>query len=283
MCLSLLSANAGAPEVTDLLDEVSVTIRSNNGEGSGVVKVRDGVCYIITAGHVVAGNRHTRQAIFNGHTEMVIEYDDVKVIKHYIEDGRDVGTAVCMAEIIAYSSSVYGDDVAVLRVRRTNFTSTSVKFYTGKIIPSAGSPLYHVGSLQGDFGSNSLTTGVLAKTGRLLKGKVFDQTTVTALPGSSGGGVFLQNGEYIGMLVRGGDATFNFITPIRRLKTWAKAANLEFLFDDTKPVTPDEKIVKEKGEPAERSALGAIFDGDDDNIYTDDGAIIHDYLRHPKK
>lgn len=279
LCLSLISVRAETPEdVTPFLDEISVTVKSNGGEGSGVVKVRDGVCYVVTAGHVVADNRHTRNAIFGGRTETVIEYDDVKVIKHFVEDGRDVGTATVMAEIIAYSSSVYGDDVAILRIRRANFTTTTTKFYSGKTIPAPGSPLYHCGSLHGDFGSNSLTTGVLARTGRLLKGKLFDQTTVTALPGSSGGGVFLQNGEYIGMLVRGGDATFNFITPIRRLKLWAKGANLEFIFDDTKPVTPDDKIIKEKGEPADKNILSSILGGDED-ISTDDGGRIHDLLR----
>ncbi|HAT67623.1 MAG TPA: hypothetical protein DCS66_24005, partial [Flavobacteriaceae bacterium] len=56
--------------------------------------------------------------------------------------------------------------------------------------------LYHVGSLLGQTGSNSMTRGIVSQVGRVLNlgsgdGTVFDQTTVTAFPGSSGGGVFL--------------------------------------------------------------------------------------------
>ena len=50
-----------------------------------------------------------------------------------------------------------------------------------------------------------MTTGIMSQVGRMLalnsSTKVlFDQTTVTAFPGSSGGGVFLTDGQYIGTL-----------------------------------------------------------------------------------
>ena len=55
---------------------------------------------------------------------------------------------------------------------------------------------------------------------------LFDQTTVTAFPGSSGGGVFTTDGRYMGMLVRGAGETFNLIVPVRRIKKWAEKENL---------------------------------------------------------
>jgi hypothetical protein len=63
-------------------------------------------------------------------------------------------------------------------------------------------------------------------------GTVFDQTTVTAFPGSSGGGVFLKaDGQYVGMLVRGGGEQFNFIVPVRRLRAWAESAKITWAVD----------------------------------------------------
>jgi hypothetical protein len=81
------------------------------------------------------------------------------------------------------------------------------------------------------MGANSMTSGIVSQVGR-IKGKVeFDQTTVTAFPGSSGGGVYLTNGEYMGMLVRGAGENFNLIVPIRRMKKWAKESSLLWALD----------------------------------------------------
>ena len=77
-----------------------------------------------------------------------------------------------------------------------------------------------------------MTRGIVSQVGRVLSlgtgdGTVFDQTTVTAFPGSSGGGVFLSErsgdkaGQYMGMLVRGAGETFNLIVPVRRMRSWA--------------------------------------------------------------
>ena len=98
-------------------------------------------------------------------------------------------------------------------------------------------------STRGQLGSNSMTAGIVSQHGRVLSGLngVFDQTTVTAFPGSSGGGVYLEDGRYIGMLVRGAGEGFNLIVPVRRMRTWAKEANVEWAMDPTaKMPTPEE-------------------------------------------
>ena len=51
------------------------------------------------------------------------------------------------------------------------------------------------------------------------------------MPGSSGGGVWTEDGKYMGMVVRGSGETFNLIVPIRRIRAWAKRVNVEFVFD----------------------------------------------------
>jgi hypothetical protein len=90
----------------------------------------------------------------------------------------------------------------------------------------------------GENGSNSMTTGIMSQVGRMVSlnnsNKIlFDQTTVTAFPGSSGGGVFLTDGQYVGMLVRGAGETFNLIVPMRRMTKWAEEENIMWALDDS--------------------------------------------------
>ena len=101
-----------------------------------------------------------------------------------------------------------------------------------------------------------MTNGILSQVGRVLNigsgdGTVFDQTTVTAFPGSSGGGVFMKDGKYVGMLVRGSGETFNFIVPVRRMTKWAKKRKIEWAIDSSKPLPTIEEISKFKPEDAE--------------------------------
>jgi S1-C subfamily serine protease len=247
LSVAVLTARADMNEISEQLDRVSVTVHCADGTGSGVIINRDGNTYVLTAGHVVAANRKTRSAIKDGSVKIETDYQDLSVLTQVIEQGRIVGSASYDAEVIAYSSADYGDDVAVLKLRKQGAFADTTKFSKEDHVPP-GTELYHVGSMGGDFGANSFTTGVLARTGRLIEGKVYDQTTVTAFPGSSGGGVFTTKGEYIGMLVRGGIVgTFNFITPLRRLKQWAASAHVEFIFDASKPIEKD-NIILEKDE-----------------------------------
>ena len=234
------------PLVSAHLQEISVTIRAGSAEGSGVACVRDGITYIWTAAHVVDGLRGTREVIDpkTGSKRTVVEFRDAKVIKMLSENGRTVGRIEMDAEVIRYSGFRHGEDLALLRVRKKGFIKTSAKFYLEKKIPSLGTRLLHVGSLLGALGSNSLTDGVMSQHGRLIGKTVYDQTTVTAFPGSSGGGVYLTDGRYMGMLVRGAGEGFNLIVPIRRLRAWAKRAGVEWAIDPGVKVPPREELDK---------------------------------------
>ena len=128
---------------------------------------------------------------------------------------------------------------------KKNFISSSVNFYLNEEVPAVGSELYHVGSLRGQFGSNSVTPGIISQVGRLHLGKIYDQTSCTAFPGSSGGGVFLKDsGLYIGMLVRGSGETFNLIVPVRRIRAWAERMNILFILDPDLPIPTEEELEK---------------------------------------
>ncbi len=228
------------PKLVGHLQEVSVTINADGAQGSGVLFNRtnadgDVETYVWTAAHVVDGLRSTRMVVVNGSPKAVVEFSDANIVREFTENGRRIGEQKMLARIIRYSDSEQGEDLPLLQVRKKNFVplEAGVKFYLDEEIPGIGTELSHVGSLLGQIGANSYTEGVVSQIGRVLNlnasGVVFDQTTATAFPGSSGGGVFLRkDGRYVGMLVRGAGEQFNLIVPARRLTAWAKAAGVEW-------------------------------------------------------
>jgi len=239
-------------DVPQHLQDISVTIVSTSsrgsGEGSGEIMTRkfpngETVNFIWTAAHVVDNLRKTRTIIDpkSGTPKTVVEFDDAKIVKSLTEDGRNVGKMELFAEVVRYSAE---EDLALLRLRKKNFVSVTVEFYLEDNIPVISTPLLHVGSLLGQLGSNSMTTGIMSQHGRLINKKVFDQTTVAAFPGSSGGGVYMKDGKMIGMLVRGAGETFNLIVPVRRMQKWAKAANVEWALDHNVKMITQEELEK---------------------------------------
>lgn len=234
-------------DVSAHLQDISVTIRSGQAEGSGIIFTRKDsagqtVNFVWTAAHVVADLRTERRVVSpDGGERTLVEFQDAHIIKNLVEDGRLVGTLQIAAEVVRYSDADTGEDLALLRVRKKNFIQSTTTFYTGEI-PSLGTELYHVGSLLGEMGANSMTSGIYSQTGRLINKTVFDQTTVAAFPGSSGGGVFLHDGRYIGMLVRGAGETFNLIVPVRRMQAWAKSAKVEWAIDPSVAMPKSEEL-----------------------------------------
>ena len=245
LLLTITSIAEEAKKTTaDYLQDVSVTIVSegsfSRGEGSGVIfsrKDKDGntVNFIWTAAHVIDNLRRERKVIVNGAPKTLVEFKDAKIVKVLRQNGRSVGQLELDAEVVKYSDADDGHDLALLKVRKLNFSDVTVKFYLDKDIPKLGTDLWHVGSLLGQMGSNSMTDGVYSQTGRLIKSlnkHVFDQTTVAAFPGSSGGGVFFKSdARYVGMLVRGAGETFNLIVPARRMVDWATKNDIMWALD----------------------------------------------------
>ena len=254
-------------KVAQHLQDVSVTIKAGYSEGSGVIISRDvpiakdsktkvKVNFVWTCAHVVDGLRSARLVIDgNGRAKTIIEFKDAQIVKELVEKGRKVGELKMDAKVILYSHAEDGEDLALLMVRKVGFVNNNTDFYLDEKNTEIGEPLLHVGSLLGQAGANSMTSGIMSQVGRVLNlgtgdGTVFDQTTVTAFPGSSGGGVFLRDGRYVGMLVRGSGETFNLIVPVRRMSSWAKKRNIEWALDKLKPVPSLTEIVKIKPEDA---------------------------------
>jgi hypothetical protein len=269
--ISFYSLSAEKKQSTaDHLQNVSVTIRAeaqfSAGEGSGVVFTRKDskgnlVNFIWTAAHVIDNLRTERKILVNGSPKTLVEFKDPVVVKEIRQSGRTVGRLQMDAEVLKYSESEDGHDLALLRVRKFNFVTDSVVFYLGKDTPPLGTDLLHVGSLLGQFGANSMTDGIYSQHGRVIKSlnkRIFDQTTCTAFPGSSGGGVFLKNNvvidgdmvfggtrtQYVGMLVRGAGEGFNLIVPVRRMVEYCEKNKIMWALDPKIAMPTEEELSK---------------------------------------
>lgn len=208
-------------KITDILD-FSVTIRSRTSQGSGEIVTRNGVNYVWTAAHVVDNLRNIREVIDQrtGSKKTLVEFDDAKIVKELIEDGRIVGRLEMDAEVIRYSDANNGEDLALLRVRKKNFIKGSVKFYLEDNITPIGTQLYHCGSLLGQIGSNSFTSGIMSQHGRVLNGIVYDQSTVAAFPGciTADAMISMADGTYKKMVdIKEGEYVLSFGTNINSI------------------------------------------------------------------
>jgi hypothetical protein len=255
--------------VSQYLQDISVTVLANGASGSGVIVTRefDGhhVSFVLTAAHVILRNRvEETVTTASGAKRTVVRYSEVQIVRELVESGRKVGEVRMSARVVRVSPN---EDIAVLQLNKTDYTEASAKFYLDEKIPELGTRLFHVGSLLGQIGSNSMTSGIMSQIGRIIteNGQTleYDQTTVTAFPGSSGGGVFLEDGRYIGMIVRGAGEGFNLIIPIRRIVRWAKTNNLMWLLDHSLP-TPELKSVTSG--PVEDSGPAGKATTDDDEM-----------------
>ena len=239
--------------VAEYLQNISVTIRAENrygqSEGSGVLITREiegeTVTFVWTCGHVIDTLRNVRTVIVKGVPTKVVEFPDIQIIKELVENGRRVGEIKMDATVIKYSDADDGEDLALLMVRAKDYGKNTAVFYLSDTVPVVpiGTELFHVGSLLGQMGANSMTSGIVSQVGRTYGKVEFDQTTVTAFPGSSGGGVYLRNGTYVGMIVRGAGEGFNLMVPVRRMVRWAQEHDIMWALD-SKVKTPSIKDIK---------------------------------------
>ena len=194
----------------------SVQVSTPTGKGSGVLIQRnyDGVkvSYVLTAAHVV-------------------DFPFITVSREIRKDGFVVAKQECRAQIIAQSVK---QDLAILQLDVVWEGNTWFNFQVQEV----GTEVIHVGNTLGR--PNSTSRGIISQTDRTLDDVDFDQTTVVALPGSSGGGVFLPDGDCIGIVVRAASSGFNLIIPSRRILIWSKSVGLENLIDQSAPVTHHE-------------------------------------------
>lgn len=230
--------------ISDYLQSISVTVKAGISSGSGVIVTRElkekkestetkSVNFVLTAGHVIDGLKKTTKIIDSksGQERILVEFDYPKIMQMMIENGRRVGEVNLDCKVIRFSDSEVGDDVAVLMVMKHGFTDKSAKFLLDKEDVKLGTKILHVGSFLGDFGSNSMSDGIVSQNGRIINNRAYSQLSCAGFPGSSGGGIFLENGQYIGTLVRGAGENFVLSVPHTRLINWAKRVGMDWLLD----------------------------------------------------
>jgi len=226
--------------VVQYMQDVSYTIRAGQSQGSGVVIVRNGNVFCWTAAHVVASIRHVSTVLDSttGQNRSIVWFEPVALVRENKEGGKTVGVTIYTAEVVKYSDANRGNDLALLKVHQTTMKAVNTVFYLENNIVPIGTELYHVGSFLGQMGANSLSTGLISQYGRMFNGIPFDQTSCSAFPGSSGGGTFLRDGRYVGMLVRAAGQNMNLIVPIRRMREWTEKIGLQWALDPTLSVKP---------------------------------------------
>ncbi len=272
-CLSLLGASApvtpAAPAskpagCLDGLREASVLVHCRGASGSGVAFLAQGATFIWTDAHVVEGAKKVETVIDprTGKSIVRCSFADVVLYRDVVEAGRKVGSETRLARVIRYSER---HDIALLRTHAPSWPQRGVVFIDSQDLPRVGEAVWHVGSMRGERGANSVSDGVVAALGRLRQGfvptdtddpLVYDQMSMVAHPGSSGGGVFRKSdGKCLGLVTEflGGDRTFGSlcITPARRLRQFARQARCCWAIDSTiaVPAHDDEPVMQDHFAP----------------------------------
>lgn len=212
-------------------------------QGSGTIFLSEvggkPAAFVLTAHHVVEDLRDVKSVIIGGETKKVVRYKDAQIIQEQVENGRAIGEIKYDAKILSVDTR---RDIALLRVRKGDFSAVGATFYLGDI-PTVGTEVYHCGAPGGKDlgGTSSLTAGILSRVGVRIPGfgggselGIFDQTDTAALGGSSGGMLTLKSdGRFIGMITLGlqsGDS-FHWIVPARAILEWSDEAKVRWLFD----------------------------------------------------
>lgn len=222
------------------LQDTSVTVRVDtpfgSSSGSGTIVVRNfngtNVAFVWTAHHVVEHLRQIRTVSGSHGDRKVVSYGDPTIVKQLLQDGNTTGDTRLFCKVLTCSPK---NDIAILQVRQYNSYGTGVEFDLSEEVTPVATELFHCGSPAGQaLGHNSLTSGIIAANGRMFDGLSYDQTTVNALPGSSGGIVARRgDGKCVGLLtlgIRNADS-FNYIVPSRRIVEWCKENDLLWAVD----------------------------------------------------
>lgn len=252
-----------AQKVAPSLQAVSVTVMAGTAMGSGVLITReligaDGQLrkynFVLTCGHVVAGLKTSIITETQEYGQISIqEWQEAEIKQVVVKNGRIVGTILLKAEVIFYSGCADGpqpgQDLALLLIKGNTIIDEDTKFYCGNDICGVGTDVLHVGSARGQH--HSVTTGIISFVGREINfdangTRYFDQICVSALPGSSGGGVWTEDGKYVGMLVRQVAENFNLMIPMRRIKTWADLNNASWIYNPESKCKPLNEIQKSR-------------------------------------
>lgn len=183
----------------------TVIIDVPGGQGSGVVIKRAGFMYVWTAYHVISG-------------EPAIQ---VKQFFHF--SGHKSGYVVFPATLIWSDRK---NDLALLWLDAPAEYFEGVTF-SSSATPKVGDSVFHVGNWLGEDFDGSVSVGIVSQVGVSHSDPSWpwpltDQHTATVTSGSSGGAVFNNLGEVLGIVVGGphrGDFGFSNYVPVRVMRS----------------------------------------------------------------
>lgn len=252
---------AEQPKVLPDLLSASVLIESGNGYGSGVAFKNGNHSFVWTDAHVVQDCQSVKTVVDadTGLPKVWISYSLCWLCQDEIQEGRKVGQVRKMARVIRYNRD---EDIALLLVLAKGWPEKGVEFEEPDYVPAEGTPIIHIGSPFGPVGANSLSKGVIAAKGRLRRNGVadednpfvYDQASVTANSGSSGGLIATEQGKVIGLVTeplsaKGGKSLGSIcFTPVRRLHEFAKRNKCAFAMDATARFTVSDLLPKTEGQ-----------------------------------
>jgi S1-C subfamily serine protease len=164
-------------------------------------------------------------------SHVVDTVNETRIVQVIRSEGVKVGEVFFNASVIARDKE---SDLAVLWIQHAppNYF-TPVKF-AGGAVPRVGSPVYHAGNFRGKVFDRSVSRGIVSQTGvRSPAGerwtwKVTDQADIHVIYGSSGGPLFDENQNILGLIV--GLSPYvpgiAFFVPTRAVFSFAEEKNL---------------------------------------------------------
>jgi len=232
--LIMMCAVAFSQNLDDII-KATWGLKTADGRGSCVLikGAKDGKWYALTAGHCVEGCKSEKEEVdSNGNKKTVVKWQDVEIVQRLLATIDDVetevGNIVLRAKVVAYSPPDE-EDLALLEIYNMPFELKGATLRDTLKDIKVGMQCWHVGNLYGELLS-SVTEGIISSVGRYFEGKVYLQISTTAVPGSSGGGVYVKDGDdykLIGIVVMGDRNTgnVNFAIPLSRILKWLEKVN----------------------------------------------------------
>lgn len=225
--------------------DISVVVTMDQWHGSGVVIKHKDETYVLTAYHVIDKQNYSKRITKNGKSF----YEDAKHPIYVLY--RDLAK-IDVATTYTYAAEAVEiapfQDLALLKIVSKSHFTRGAKFKLDHE-PTIGQRILHSGAMSLRQHYNMVTMGTLSQVSMrnsLPYGpRSLDFCTAPWYPGSSGGGVFNAQGEYIGMAIQWKGATVSIYNPIRNILTWAKTSKYGYLLGWK---APKKKVKQENSE-----------------------------------
>lgn len=197
------------------LPRVSVMITHGEGSGSGVAFRNGEKTFIWTAAHVVSPLQYFEEV----DKKKTSFFKKLSLVQPVIKNNEHFADRVTGGRVIRFYEK---EDIALVEVNNKDFLLKGVRFTPKSFAPKLGSNVWHVGSAGGYDGINSLLKGHISFVGRNKNNYSHDQIQIPATWGCSGGGVFNDDGDCVGLItefLKTWDTTpgIFMMTPTRRL------------------------------------------------------------------